>query len=67
VNELHRVKAKVAEVKLSLEALSTVGKPKRQERPLSEAVESWRADPPLTVSRELLETLKPKDPTDGQD
>jgi hypothetical protein len=64
MTELQRVRAKAAEVKLSLEALSTVGNPKRQERPLSEAVESWRAAPPLTVSSELLETLKPKERDD---
>ena len=62
MTELQRVKAKAAEVKLSLEALSTVGKPKRQERPLSEAVEEWRAAPPLKVSPELKSILAPKEP-----
>jgi hypothetical protein len=61
MNELQRVKAKVAEVKLSLEALSTVGKPKRIERPLTEALEEWRGRSPVTISHELQSILSPKE------
>jgi hypothetical protein len=35
MNDLERVKEKANDLRLSLEALSTVGKPKRQERPLA--------------------------------
>jgi hypothetical protein len=60
MNELQRVKDKAAEVNLSLEALSTVGKPKRKDRPLTEALEEWRGRAPVTISPELQSILKPK-------
>jgi hypothetical protein len=60
MNELQRVKERAKELRLSLEALSTVGKPKRQERPMNEALNEWREGPPLTISPELQSILKPK-------
>ena len=61
MNDLERIKAKASEVKLSLEAVSLLGKkPKQSYRSLQEALAEW-ADKPVTVSKELLESLKPKE------
>ena len=67
MTELDRVKERAKELKLSLEAVASVKKAELPPRPLSEAVAEWRDGPPLTVSRALLETLKPKESVDGQD
>jgi hypothetical protein len=40
------VKARADELKLSLEALATVGKAKPSIRPLSESLAEWRDKPP---------------------
>jgi hypothetical protein len=64
MTDLQRVKEAASELKLSLEAVASVKNAELPPRPLSEAVAEWRDGPPLTVSRALLETLKPKEPSD---
>ena len=58
MSDLEHVKDRAAELKISLKALESVGKPKRIHRSLQEALAEWR-DKNLPISPELRQKLKP--------
>ena len=61
MNDRKRVTEIAQDLKLSLEALSSVGKPKRQGKPIQQLLDEWRGQA-IPVSAELRNQFYPKPP-----